>query len=152
MSDEFGLIRPGDSRLVPVPRPMALKNESIGAIREFAPDAEIGPVVDGTRKGTVAHVKPPEESILRQNESARARWVIFPRWLEGSDLALEKMPKADGFMRLALNAFNYEVLGQSGFSAVRDVVDHADCFSLVYASLDEAVERIDALVDETQDG
>ena len=39
LSDEFGLIRPGTTDLVPVPRPMALKNESIDVIRQFDREA-----------------------------------------------------------------------------------------------------------------
>ena len=53
LSDEFGLIRSGTTDLLPLPRPIALKNESIDVIRAFAPDAYIGPSIPNTRKGTV---------------------------------------------------------------------------------------------------
>ncbi len=63
LSDEFGLLRPGTLSLLPIPRPMPLKNESIGVIRAFLPEAILGPEIPGTRKGTVAHVRPPASSF-----------------------------------------------------------------------------------------
>jgi len=145
LSDEFGLVRPGTSELVPVPRPMALKNESIEVIRQFAPEAVIGPETPDTRKGTVAHVRPPDDAIAGQDDPATARWIIFPRWVAGAELSLQPMSRADGFMTLASNAFNYEVLGERGFDTARNIVGGADCLQLVYSDLDEAVHCIDRL-------
>ncbi len=146
-SDEFGLVRPGTTNLVPVPRPMPLKNESIGVLRAFAPDAFIGPEIPGTRKGTVAHVRPPADSVRRACDEARLAWLVFPRWTAGAPLSLEEVPRSHGFMRLATNAFNYEVLGASAFATVRGLVDGSRCFRLVYSDLDEAVAALNALAD-----
>src|SRR5690606_29629152 len=88
-SDEFGLVRPGTIDFLPLPRPMPLKNESIDVIRAFAPDAEIGPTIHNTRKGTIAHVKAPTDSVQRSAETAQVRWVVFPRWEAGRSLSLE---------------------------------------------------------------
>jgi len=51
-------------------------------------------------------------------------------------------------MRLASNAFNYEMLGAAGFETVRDVVNASRCFQLSYGDLDEAVARLTALADD----
>jgi HprK-related kinase A len=147
LSDEFGLIRPGTSVLAPVPRPMALKNESIDVFRSFAPEAYIGPLIPNTRKGTVAHVKPPVDSIRRQGETAEARWIVFPRWQAGSALTFQPLSKSEGFMMVAMNAFNYELLGEDGFCTAADVVSASDCYSLVYSDLDEAIVCLDQLVE-----
>jgi HprK-related kinase A len=145
LSDEFGLVRPEDGAILPIPRLIPLKNESIEVIRSFAPQAYIGPSFYGTRKGTVAHVRPPAESVERQDEVARPGWLVFPRWVAGSPLKLEPMPKAQSFLMVATNAFNYEVLGETAFRLVGDMVRACECFSLTYSDLDEAVTALDRL-------
>lgn len=148
LSDEFGLVRPGTRDLVPVPRPMPLKNASIEVIRQFAPQAFIGPTIPGTRKGTIAHVRSPAGSVARAGEPAPAGWIVFPRWQAGAALTLEAMSRSEGYMQLATNAFNYEMLGEAGFDTVRDLVGGARCHRLVYSDLDEAVRALDALAGE----
>lgn len=132
---------------MPVPRPMPLKNESIAVIRAFLPESEIGPEIVGTRKGTVAHVRVPTASVARAAEEAPAAWLVFPRWIAGAQLALTELPKAEGFMRLATNAFNYDVHGEPGFQALRALVDRSRCFRLEYSQLDEAVAALRDLAD-----
>jgi HprK-related kinase A len=147
LSDEFGLLRPGSTELVPVPRPMPLKNASIGVIRDFARDAFIGPVIPGTRKGTLAHVRPPFASVLRMSEPAPVRWVVFPRWEEGAALCLEALPRTEAFMLLAGNAFNYELLGEQGFDTVGRLAEQSGCLRLTYSRLEDAVGALTRLVD-----
>lgn len=149
-SDEFGLLRPGDTRLVPLPRPMPLKNESIDVIRAFAPAAEFGPVIPNTRKGTVVHVKPTRESVERAAETAPAAWVIFPQWVAGEPLRLEEVPRIDAFMQIATNAFNYDLLGEPAFETVHALVESARCFRLVYSDLEACVAALTELADRDE--
>jgi HprK-related kinase A len=146
-SDEFGLIRPRTAEMIPVPRPMALKNESINVIRLIAPDAFIGPATENTRKGTVAHLKPSADSVARQAETASARLIVFPRWIADAPLSLQPVSKVESFMLLATNAFNYELLGEDAFVTVRDLVTGSDCYRLVYSDLEEATRRLSELLD-----
>ena len=148
LSDEFGLVVPGSTRLVPVPRPMPLKNASIGVVRAFAPDAVLGPEIPGTVKGTVAHVRPPPDSVSRMNEAVPGRWIVFPGWRAGAPLSLTEATRADGFMRLASNAFNYDLLGASAFDTVRSLVEGARCFRLEYSGLEDAVRALTAMADD----
>lgn len=145
MSDEFGLVRPEDGMLLPLPRLIPLKNESIDVIRRFRPEAIIGPAFLETRKGTVAHVRPPLESIRRMHEPARPRWFVFPRWIANAPLTLEPMAKSQAFLMVATNAFNYEVLDETAFRLVADLVGSCDCYSLSYSDLDEALAALDEL-------
>lgn len=145
LSDEFGLVRPEDGLLLPVPRLIPLKNESIDVIRRFRPEAVMGPLFIGTRKGTVAHVRPPLDSIRRAQEPAKPRWFVFPRWIANSPLTLTAMPKSQAFLMVATNAFNYEVLDETAFRLVAEMVRSCDCYSLSYSDLDEAVAALDNL-------
>ncbi len=147
-SDEFGLVRGTDPTLVPVPRPMVLKNESIGVIRDRVADRFMGPSIPGTRKGTVAHFVPGANDIARAAEVAPPRWVVFPTWSEDANCALTAMEPIEGFMGLCTNAFNYELLGESAFRALSVIADRASFHRLSYASLDEAIQVLDELADE----
>jgi HprK-related kinase A len=149
LSDEFGLVRPEDGMLLPLPRLIPLKNESIDVIRRFRPEATIGPSFLETRKGTVAHVRPPLESIRRAQEPARPRWLMFPRWVAGAPFALEAMPKSQAFLMVASNAFNYDVLDETAFRLVSEMVRSCDCYSLVYSDLNEAIPALDELCNTT---
>lgn len=151
LSDEFGLAVPGTTALIPVPRPMPLKNESIEVMRRFAPEAILGPLIPNTRKGTIAHVRPPRASVEAASSPASARWIVFPRWRPNTALSLVEVPRMEGFMRLATNAFNYDLLGAAGFETVRDIVDGARCFRLAYSDLAEAVAALTAMADADGD-
>ncbi len=144
-SDEFGLVRPHSGEVLPIPRPMPLKNESIAVIRAFAPDAEFGPTIPNTRKGTIVHVKAPLASVGRAAVPAAAGWIVFPRWSATQPAVFEAMPKAEAFLMLATNAFNYEMLGEAAFTAVRELVSTTRCFRLVYSDLERAITQLNEL-------
>lgn len=139
LSDEFGLVRPGTTAFVPFPRPIPLKNESTAVISEFDPNAVIGPVFRGTRKGDIAHCRPTPTSISRASEAAEITHIVFPRFESGSELTLTPVSKAQAFMKVSANSFNYVVLGERGFSTVARLVERSECHSLVYRDLEAAV-------------
>lgn len=145
LSDEFGLVRPEDGCLLPIPRLIPLKNQSIEVIADFCPSARLGPKFYETRKGTVAHVIPPADSIQRSDETAKPRWLVFPRWIAGASLSLEPLPKTEAFFMVATNAFNYEVLDQVSFNLVSAMVDQSDSYTLCYSKLDEAIAALNEL-------
>lgn len=145
LSDEFGLVRLTDGVLLPLPRLIPLKNESIDVIKRFRPEAVFGPPFYGTRKGTVAHVRPPEDSVQRMHEPAQPRWFVFPRWIKDAPLRLEPLPKSQAFLMVATNAFNYEVLDEAAFRLAVAMVEAADCYALVYSDLDQALATLGEL-------
>ncbi len=140
LSDELTMIAPDDLSLTPLPRPVSLKNESIEVIRRFAPAAVIGPPAHDTAKGTVAHMRPPADAVARVAESARARWIVFPRWQAGAPATFERRPRAPSGLDLAQNSFNYSVLGRRGFELLTATLDACDCYDFSYGALEEAVE------------
>ena len=145
LSDEFGLIRRGSGVFTPAPRPLALKNESIELMRRLAPDTYISPPVENTRKGTVAHMRPPMDSVQRANEEVVPAWLVFPRWKRESDLDFTEVPRGEAFMALASNAFNYDLLGQDGFTTAGQLISSVRCFRMTYSNLAEAVQFLDRL-------
>jgi len=143
LSDELALLDLVSANVIPLPRPISLKNASIAAIGRFAPDAKLGPPVHDTVKGSVAHMRPPADSVRRAEEHARPRWIAMPRYQSGAHPRLAPLAKARAFMHLADHAFNYDVHGRRGFDLLAQVVDGCDCFGFEYGALEDAVAVFD---------
>ena len=145
LTDELTLIATDSRTIVPLARPVSLKNESIDVIKRFAPDAVFGPISPNTIKGTIAHMKPPPESVTRTGEHCSAAWLIVPKYQSAKSTSVEEVLKAEGFMRIAESAVNYMALGEMGFELVSALVDEMSCYRLAYSDLNEAVRWFDEL-------
>ena len=88
-----------------------------------------------TSKGTVAHMKPPVESVRNAKLHAKGHWVVFPQFRLDSSISVETISSAEAVLDLAKNSFNYNVLGALGFEKLCDLVEACDCFQLNIAIL-----------------
>lgn len=147
LSDEMTLIDPVSCNILGLARPINLKNSSIDILRAYAPDAIFGPVVPDTKKGTVAHLRAPTDSVRRVSETARPRWIVFPAYEAGAQPTLTPMPKHSAFLQLAQNAFNYAALGRQGFEVLGEVIDMSDCMHFKYSHLDDAIAIFNELAE-----
>ena len=145
LSDEFGLVRPEDGMLIPFPRPIPLKNNSIDILREKVGKHRIGPTFYNTRKGDLAHLQPPKESIEKAHIPAQPAWIVTPKYRPNTDLRFSPITKTGAFIRLTSNSFNYEKTGRRGFDTVNRLVQSCDCYHLEYSTLDDAVACIETL-------
>lgn len=147
LSDEFCLMRPGSREIIPFPRLVPLKNESIDVIRASVPEARIGPSFSGTRKGTVAHVTPPGDQATTST-TATAVAVVRPRYAAGANAVLAPLDKAHCFVELSKNAFNYQILGEAAFDSVAALADGCSAHTLEYGELPAAAALLEALIDD----
>lgn len=145
LSDELALIRITDGNIIPLPRPVSLKNASIDIMRDYASDAVFSRKVSDTMKGTVAHMQAPADSVARADEPARPGWIIRPRYEAGASTRLSTISKASMFMHAADNAFNYSLLGEQGFTSLAALIDASSCHEFVYSKLDEAIDTFNSL-------
>lgn len=152
LSDELTLVRTDDGKIVALPRPVSLKNASIDIMQAYAPAAVFSPKVFDTAKGTIAHMKPPSESVRRAGEPARPAWIIFPKYEAGAATRLAPLTPAQAFMRLADNCFNYSTLGVGGFRTIAGLMDSCSCHDFTYSVIDEAIATFAALVPPEQAG
>lgn len=113
LGDEFALIDPVTGWAHPFPRPISLKNESLGVIPA---GRVVGPILSGTPKGEVRHVAPEAAAIAAMDQPARPALLIFPRF--GHPLALQGMAPTETFVRLTQASTNYVALGEAGFRAL----------------------------------
>jgi hypothetical protein len=144
LSDEVAMLT-SEGNLLPIPRPVSLKNTSIDVIRNFDPTVVIGGTAHDTHKGTVAYMRPPADSVDRQSEPAKPRWIVFPKYESGATLKFEPYSKARTLVYLAHNSFNYHIHGARGFELLGNILDHCDCYNLSYGSLEDALSCIESL-------
>lgn len=147
LSDELTLIS-REGMIQPVARPVSLKNQSIEVIRQFAPQACIGRIVKDTIKGTVAHMRAPAGSVARVYEQAHPGWIIFPKYQAGATATLAPMGRADAFMGLAQNAFNYSLLAEEGFRRLTALMDASASYRFHYSDLEEAASIFDKMAEQ----
>lgn len=148
LSDEFGVLDLARIHLLPMLRPVALKNASIDLIAARGGSARLGPRTDGTHKGTVAHLAPCTSDVDARRQPAQPAVVVFPRYLPAAPLSLQPVPRARAFARLAVNSFNYDALGPQGFDALGALVAASRCYEMQFGELDAAVDALVRLLDE----
>ena len=146
LSDELALFDMESNLLYGMCRPVNLKNASVAVIRKFAPTAVMTKPVPDTTKGTVALMRPPAESVARVDEAVRPAWIVLPNYLAGAAPVLAPHSRAQSFMLLAEQSFNYDIHGVRGFDAVGRLVGASRCYQFTYSSLDDAVRVFDDLV------
>ena len=145
LSDELGLISLEHLELVPLGRPVNLKNESIEIIKGFAPQAIFSREFADTNKGTVALMQAPVTSVARSNELVKPACIIIPRYMPDATTYLEQESKGKMFMHVADSAFNYSLLGLTGFETLVKLIDRCDCYTFTYSKLQEAIATFDEL-------
>ncbi|MGN7612453.1 HprK-related kinase A [Magnetococcales bacterium HHB-1] len=146
-SDEFGLMSLTTGELLPLARPAALKNKSIGVIEKFSSKAQLGPRFPRTRKGTVAHLRPPEKSVIAMHQRIKPGVIVFPQYDVQAKVSQFTPLQADHlFLRLASQSFNYDILGEEGFLRVVQMARTLPAFSLRYADLDDAIRALETMI------
>ena len=144
MGDEFALLGLDDGLLHPFPRAVSLKNESVALFEGLEP-GRLGPVLEGTPKGRIRHLRPNREAVARMGEPARPVLILFPRF--GRDLApaVREVGAAEAFMRLTQASTNYVALGERGFEALIGLVGTLPSRAIDYSDTAEAEALVEAL-------
>jgi HprK-related kinase A len=142
LSDEHALIPPGTAEVVPLCRPVSLKNESIQLIKFFSSRAVFGPVSKETHKGVVAHIKGDLEPGSHDNRSLPARIMLFPRYSKDEQQQLSQRSRTQSFILTAYHSFNYSLMGEAGFQAMKTLIDSVECYDIVYHDLEWALQTI----------
>jgi len=146
LSDELTMIDRDDGLVVPLARPVSLKNQSIEIIRAFDRQAVFGEPAHDTHKGTVSHLRASAESVARVAEKGRPAHIVFPRWQAGATTRLTRHSKADAFIHAASHSFNYSLLGRVGFDLNAALIESCACWDFSYSRLDEALRAFEGMV------
>lgn len=146
LSDEFALVDPRTGLLAPVPRPVALKDQSIEIIRAWAPELVFGPAVRNNEGQLVAYVRPPASSVSASDERCPPGLVVVPRYEAGGETTATPMTRARAVLHLADSSFNYNFHGRAGFERLAAIADAAPAVTLRYSKLDEGVAAVERLM------
>jgi len=149
LSDEMALIPANDNILTPIPRPVALKNNSIDLIKSFAPNVVFGDSYHDTAKGTIAHMQPPANSIERADEPAAPRLLIFPLFDSNADVSMTRYSKTQSFLKAVEYSFNYDFLGPDGFNRMNRLITACNCYNFTYPSVEAGLDGLTRLWEET---
>jgi HprK-related kinase A len=144
MGDEFALLGLDDGRLHPFPRAVSLKNESLGLFDGMDPD-RLGPVLTGTPKGRIRHLRPNREAVERMGEPARPVTIVFPRFGRDLEPVVREVGAAEAFMRLTQASTNYVVLGERGFDALTRFVGTLPAKAIDYSDTGQAEALVETL-------
>lgn len=145
LSDELTIIDMSSLTVIPLCRPISLKNQSIDVIRSLVGRAVFGPLTHETSKGVVTHIKPPIDSIEKMDVTAKITWVIFPKYCAGADTCLSPRPKAESFLEIGKNAFNYSFHGVNGMKTLTSIISNTDIYDFEYSDLINAAQVLDNL-------
>lgn len=120
MGDEFVLIDPTTGLAHPFSRPVSLKNESIAALTGILPEDRFGPLMRGTPKGDIRHLRPDPAAIALMEKPAAPALILFPRF--GHAREIRDVAASEAFVRLTQASTNYVALGEPGFTALSTLV------------------------------
>jgi hypothetical protein len=137
------LLEPQTGLLHPFPRPISLKNEAIKVMEAQVAAGRFGPVMEGTPKGRIRHMRPPADALARMEETARPALILFPRFGKARDV--RPVGAAEAFMRLTQASTNYVAMGEAGFAALTGLVQACPSAAIDYPDAATAFELIDLL-------
>jgi HprK-related kinase A len=143
MGDEFVLIDPATGHAHPFPRPVSLKNASIATMTAILPDDRFGPVLTGTPKGTIRHLRPDPAAVAAMDVPAAPALILFPRFGHPDDI--RDVPPTETFVRLTQASTNYVALGERGFDALGHLVTAIPARAIDYPDTATGIALVDKL-------
>ncbi len=143
LSDESALIGLQDGLVYPFTRPLLLAPDSMALF----PDLRASLPGWAERVRNLDFLIPP--GALRPGclgEPCELRYIIAPRFEEGSPTELRAVSRAEMLSLLLEQTFNLEVVGGRGVERLAGVLRGAACYRLTVGNLDAAVRLIEDLM------
>ena len=146
LGDEFALLDVETGLLHPFPRAVSLKNEAVRLFDAVGGDRLL-PILEGTPKGTIRHLRPGADAIARMHEPAAPALILFPRFGAGLGPEVRSVGAAELFMRLTQASTNYVALGRRGFEGLTRLCKAVPARAIDYASGEEGARLVNQLWD-----
>ncbi|GAA0857945.1 HprK-related kinase A [Aliiglaciecola litoralis] len=131
-SDEMAIIDIHTGHVSALYRPVCLKNNSIDLIKKWYPQAVFTATNKDTQKGDVAHVKVLDWQDYQQLQPVPIVAIVFPKYQADTPLTIYQLDDLYAFNVLSKNAFNYNVLGRTGFETVDTIIRATQHFEIAY--------------------
>lgn len=144
LSDEFALLDPCSSRVYPYSKSIGLKPPGWRLIdREYAVSTTPTTVRRPDRQD-IFYLKAP--AALPAGASVPIDYIIVPSRRATGRATLAERSRSETLMTLLHQTLNLPLHGTPGLEALMQMVEHAQCFTLAYATLPDAVEELTRLV------
>jgi HprK-related kinase A len=146
LSDEFALIDP-DTRLVhPFPKALCVKAGAFAEVERLKLPIWRRRHYVKAFKGRVGYISTRDIAPQVQTRPCPIRFIIFPRYAEGTETRLFSMPRGRAAFLLAQHVLNRQALGGRVISTLSDVVRDAQCLRLEAGALEATCDRIESLL------
>ena len=145
LGDEFVLLDLHDCTVWPFPRLVSLKNSAIPVLGNHVGADRLGPVLDGTPKGTIRHLVPNTQAVAGMLTPAIPVALLFPRYGQAPDM--RPVGQGEMFMRLTQASTNYVALGEAGFRALTGFVKTVPGMAIDYPDGDTAMAMVQSIWD-----
>ena len=142
MGDEFALLDLQSGLLQPFPRAVSLKNESVPEVEQMVGTGRMGPLLVGTPKGSIRHLRPQADAVARMLEPATPAAILFPRFGRDRPAAIRPVGPAEVFVRLTQASTNYVALGEPAFSALTRLVAGVPALAIDFPDTDAALAQV----------
>ena len=153
-SDEFGLLDLDSGELVPYPRAISLKNQSIKVMKDWVSGVADDPLghftqeYEGTPKGTICYLRPPESSVAQMHKRTTPNVVILPIFDANAKPEIRPITKTMAFFRTVMSSANYGDIGIDAFNAISKIIENSAVCEIVYPTLADAVSLVEEFVDK----
>lgn len=142
MGDEFALLDPATGLLHAFPRLVSLKNASVATVAAEVSADRLGPMLEGTPKGTIRHLVPDAAALAAMDAPSRPALILFPSF--GYDSATRDVAQSEVFVRLTQASTNYVAMGERGFDALTALVQGVPARAIDYPDTDSAIALVEA--------
>ena len=137
LSDEVGVIQPGNAQMHPFPRALNLKDGSLALFPDLRPQDDGAPVRG--RRGFVMAEKVRPDSEVGPSEVG---FVIAPRYRKDATTEVTELSPAEVAKELWANAMNQPAHGTRALQILADVAKRAKGYRLVSGNLEEALQAV----------
>lgn len=146
LTDEGAAVHPGSARIEPYPKPVSLDPGSWPLFPQLEPRVdELG--LEGEFEVVQWLVAPAAIRPDAVSGPCDARYIVFPKYVEGADTVLSPVGRAEALVELAKNTFNFNEHSREYLDQLAVVVRACDCYRLTVGTLDDAVACITELVE-----
>jgi HprK-related kinase A len=151
-SDEFGLLDMDSGELVPYPRAVSLKNQSIGVMKKWVSEVDddyqsyFTEEYHNTPKCIMCYMRPPKQSIIDMHKRTKPNKIILPIFDPTSKPKIRPITKTMALFRLVMSSANYGDIGEQAFLAIAEIIKNSDVCEIIYPTLEDAVELVDEFV------
>src|SRR3546814_3822467 len=101
-------------------RAVSLKNGAISVVAGIADEPRLGPLLTGTPKGSIRHLRPRAEALEWMGEPAKPTLILFPRFCCDLTPAVRPVCAAEVLVRLTQASPNYVELRAAGLNRTDD--------------------------------